>query len=620
MQAGREPDRFWPTVAAFGALWGVVEITLGSFLHTLRLPFTGVVLASTGAGLLVAQRMIMPRRGAALATGIVAALCKSLSPGGIILGPMIGISVEAMLVELALLVAPRSVGSAIAAGMLAAMWALFQKLFVQVVFYGATVLELYLALLRRAGDWLGIPPGAGWTALWVLLGVVALIGATGGLLGRRIGRLAAMRMHDRGEAGRVDAGPHHSGSVNAGEPAEAPFGSTGKKARQGHRRFVANGRRRRGFFARFTPPVMAVVCIVLQFPGSLQGSIAALVIWLGVLAVLDRGALRRMYLPRFWAITIAMGLSSGWLLGRPDMEILGIGLSREGFEAGALMVVRGALVFGLTSWAAGAVGARGIRGAFRRVGLASLGGSLSVAVGLLPELQARWVSLDRAGSQEAGGNRLDRLLDSAVRMVVEAADIASDLAGRGFRRQARILAVVGAPGSGKTTRIAQVMGGVRARGLAAGGVCQPAIPGERPDGLRPGYMLRDLATGQERPFAKWHGRGGPDAPHYAFDPEGWVWAGERIRHAAESSDVVVVDELGRLEARGGGHLPAIRDAMDAGDARFWILAVRDDAADAVQRWLGPFDAVVLVGRSGTTGDDPEQVIDEWLSCTGQEET
>jgi hypothetical protein len=194
-------DHFWSHVAAFGALWGGIEITLGSFLHTLRLPFGGTLLSSIGAMLLVAARQLLPRRGATLCTGIVAALCKSISPGGVILGPMIAIATEGLLVELALLLAPRARLSAIAAGGLCALWSTFQKVITQVVFYGAGVIALYLAALRSARDWLGLPASAGWWALLGLLAVILVLGGGAGLLGRRIGLRSRERLE--AEAGRL---------------------------------------------------------------------------------------------------------------------------------------------------------------------------------------------------------------------------------------------------------------------------------------------------------------------------------------------------------------------------------------------------------------------------------
>jgi hypothetical protein len=178
---------FWPTAAAFGALWGTIEITLGSFLHTLRLPFTSALLAAIGAALLVAERQVAPARGISMATAVIAALLKSISPGGVILGPMLAITMEGLLVEIALLAAPRFFGAALLGGFLAALWGVFQKLITQWILYGATILDLYMALLRKAGEWLG-HSNAGWWLAAILLGLIALIGAAGGAIGWRIGR------------------------------------------------------------------------------------------------------------------------------------------------------------------------------------------------------------------------------------------------------------------------------------------------------------------------------------------------------------------------------------------------------------------------------------------------
>lgn len=184
---------FWSTAAAYGALWGTVEITLGSFLHTLKVPFGGAALASIGAALLVAQRQVVPTRGLTIATALIAAMCKSLSPGGVILGPMVGITVEGLLVELALLASPTFLGSALLAGVLAALCAVFQKVLGQFLFYGSTVLDLYSAALKKAGDWLGHAEAGGWIVA-TLLGVVALFGLAGAWFGWRVGREAAARL------------------------------------------------------------------------------------------------------------------------------------------------------------------------------------------------------------------------------------------------------------------------------------------------------------------------------------------------------------------------------------------------------------------------------------------
>ena len=181
-------------MTAFGAAWGAFEITLGAVLHSFRMPLAGVVLSSLGAALLVAQRQLLPARGASLATAAVAALCKSISPDGMVLGPMFAILMEGVLVEAALFAAPRAAVPAALAGSLCALWSAFQKLVTQVVFFGSGVVELYLSALRSAGRALGVSPRAGWTLLAGFCLVAAAVGVAGGLFGRGVGREAARRL------------------------------------------------------------------------------------------------------------------------------------------------------------------------------------------------------------------------------------------------------------------------------------------------------------------------------------------------------------------------------------------------------------------------------------------
>ena len=135
----------------------------------------------------------------------------------------------------------------------------------------------------------------------------------------------------------------------------------------------------------------------------------------------------------------------------------------------------------------------------------------------------------------------------------------------------RILAVSGAHGSGKTTRVRELAQAYRARGHHVGGIAQPVV---WEDGQRQGYDLVDLATGERRPFAQRRAPASTGELGFVFEPEGWTWAMERILQARRTCDVLVVDELGRLEAQGEGHLPALVRQVSEERAHTWILAVR----------------------------------------------
>ena len=181
---------FWAYAAAFGALWGSLEITLGSFLKALQLPLGGVFMGGICILILVAEHQIMPRRGLILATGFVAAICKSVSPGGIIIGIMAG----ARTVEIFMLFMPRRLFPAIAAGVFVALWPLLQKIVTQWILYGTAIIDLYLALIQRAEKWLGSSSELGWWTLAVFLAAVASFGALCGAMGWRIGRDAKAQM------------------------------------------------------------------------------------------------------------------------------------------------------------------------------------------------------------------------------------------------------------------------------------------------------------------------------------------------------------------------------------------------------------------------------------------
>ncbi|MDX9722765.1 MAG: hypothetical protein RBU37_18600, partial [Myxococcota bacterium] len=296
--ASRDASRLrWAYVAFFGALWGGVEITIGAFLHTVRIPFAGLFLASFSASLMVAQRQLCPQRGTTLATGVVAALLKSLSPGGIILGPMIGISVEALLVELVLLPRPRSRLLAMLAGASAALWASTQGLLTQVLLYGAELLELYLGVLRRLAELLGVHTDYAYLSMLGLTLVLALPGVVGGLWGHRLGRRVIARL-EQGQfpVSMAEQLPHQ--------------GLAGDERVVRHRLLLA-------------PIVM--LALGLQFGRSLGLAVAALLLLLTALGLWARPALRALWLPRFWLFSLLLSLAAavllaparegGWLIG-----------------------------------------------------------------------------------------------------------------------------------------------------------------------------------------------------------------------------------------------------------------------------------------------------------------
>lgn len=199
--ATEKPVEFWAYAGSFGALWGALEATLGSFLHALKVPFAGVLLASMGAALLIALRILVPKPGILIATGAVCAAVKLASPATDLIGPAVGILVESTLVELVTLPLGANVASALLGGALAASWAICQKVLKQIVLFGEPIVALYRELLQRASKMLGLSTTGGIRLVVLFVTLMATFGAIAALSGLRAGRRA-----QRGELPEVDDG------------------------------------------------------------------------------------------------------------------------------------------------------------------------------------------------------------------------------------------------------------------------------------------------------------------------------------------------------------------------------------------------------------------------------
>ena len=195
--------RSWVTIGLFGALWAVVEMTLGSYLHVIFPPqantfLTGVVLGGLGVAVALTGRHFVPERGSVFLIGVVTALLKLLSPGGVRLGPSVAILVEGALMEAVLWLAWRPRRWAfVAGGALAVGWNLPHKFIMMRLLYGQGVLEVYTKMVQEGSRMLGLAPSAAWLILAILLLVYLIVGAIGGWGAWALGGAVARRLGRR---------------------------------------------------------------------------------------------------------------------------------------------------------------------------------------------------------------------------------------------------------------------------------------------------------------------------------------------------------------------------------------------------------------------------------------
>jgi hypothetical protein len=192
--------RDWVTIGLFGALWGVVELTLGSVLHTFFPPqantfLTGLVLGGVGTAVALTGRHFVPHRGSVFLIGVVTALIKLLSPGGVTIGAVVAILVESALMELVLWIARTPhLWSFALGGALAVGWNLPHKFIMMRILYGQNFENVYMKMVKEGSQMLGLDTSVALLILAVLLLIRLIAGAVGGWIAWKLGGAVARRL------------------------------------------------------------------------------------------------------------------------------------------------------------------------------------------------------------------------------------------------------------------------------------------------------------------------------------------------------------------------------------------------------------------------------------------
>ena len=148
--------------------------------------------------------------------------------------------------------------------------------------------------------------------------------------------------------------------------------------------------------------------------------------------------------------------------------------------------------------------------------------------------------------------------------------------------------LVGDRHSGKTSTCRRLVESARARGLTVGGILAPAVY----EGSRCiGYEVVDLATGQSTRLATTAGSGVEQTGRFHFLAEGLTLGRAALERTIEPApELVIVDEVGQLELKGGGWSRQV-DQLAADRSGLTLLVVRRElAARVAQRWNTPSDS------------------------------
>lgn len=536
-------DTVWLKAAAVGSIWASLEIIIGSFLHNLKVPFSGALLSVMSVWLLVAFMQVWNEKGIIWRAGLICALMKSISPSAVIIGPMTGIIMEAFLIEFALRLLGRNLAGYITGGALAVMSSLLHKIITLLILYGFDLVRIADSFYRFAVSKIGGSNENPAVIIIVVFSVYAIAGiaaASGGYL--------AGRRYIRNPPART-----------AGSLALTPENTLFERSSGSYSITL--------LLANIT--AMALCMILISRGDILIASISSL-LFATIIVYYYRNSLRRLAKWSVWIQFVLIAVASAFLWN----SAAGAGIfDTEGLIAGATMILRAVII--ILGFAAISVELKNplIRGLLYNRGLSLLYQALTLGFSVLPALISSMPGLSEI--RELKGRFMSRMLSNSEDLLAVITE--ED------KRRPDIFIITGGKGEGKSTFAENLARLLKEKGVKCTGfISRGSWDGNK----RQGFTLYDLESGREELLCSVARSTGPIRQgRFWFSTEALKMGERIISDAALKSDTVtIIDEVGPLEIGGKGWYGAI-EYLCSNSAAPQVWSVRDSLVQkAARRW------------------------------------
>lgn len=141
------------TLGNYAATLSITEVSLGSVLHGLKIPFSGQFLSLNQILILSMATKSSGEKTAAISVSTVSSIIKSLSPAGKKLTPMLAISAQGYLYAIGVYIFGKNIIGAITGGILSSLWAFIQPIGIYYFLFGKSLVFManyYLVKLQKA--------------------------------------------------------------------------------------------------------------------------------------------------------------------------------------------------------------------------------------------------------------------------------------------------------------------------------------------------------------------------------------------------------------------------------------------------------------------------------------
>jgi nucleoside-triphosphatase THEP1 len=534
----------WIKASIVGTIWAASEIVLGSFLHNLKVPFSGNLLTAIGIVILISVSYIWTEKGLFWRAGLICAIMKTMSPSAVIFGPMIAIFSEAALLEISVRLLGNTFAGFILGGMLAMSWNLFQKILNFIIFYGFNIVEVYSNLLKFAQKQLNIQFDIVWLPIIVLLIIYCLFGLFSAIIGIKVGR-------------KILKHPPEYISII---PANALTGKQNSTKSEFDYSII-------WLFADILLIVSALVLLNYTSWIIWGSSITCIItIW----AFRYKRALRQLSKPKFWLFFVIITMITSFIFTKVQS---GANSLEQGLQIGLQMNFRAAIIIvGFSVLGTELYNPR-IRKFFVKTSFKQLPLALELSFESLPSMIANIPEFKTI---------IKNPVSVIYQFISQAEFRLTEMKNKNNFIQ-KVFILTGSPGQGKTTCLQKIIEIINREKINLGGIYSPRM---MENNKTTGYDIVDICSNKREVFLRLtEDKNLNKIGKYSIFPQGLQLGSNALKVSNNlNNKIVAIDEVGYLELGNQGWGSNIQDLIKASNNHL-LLVVRDSLTHKViQNW------------------------------------
>jgi len=528
----------WIKASIIGTIWAASEIILGSFLHNLRVPFSGTILTAIAILILVPVSFVWKENGIFWRSGLICALMKTLSPSAVIFGPMIAIFTESLLLEGSVRILGKTYLGFVVGSVLAVSWSFLQKIINFLIFYGFDIVKVYKGIIKLAEKQLNLNFDIFWLPILIIFLIYVIVGFLSAFIGIKTGK-------------KLIAQPVKYSQLNY---------------RNKSLLFKANSKNEFNYSLiwLFINLLLIVAALLLISFGNWKIWSVSIVAITSLWIIKYKRALRRLVRPKFWIwfilITMLAALVFTKFQSKSVLDALLIGVKMN-FRA--TVMILGFSVLGTELYNPK------IRDFFSKTHFKNLPLALELSAESLPQVIANIPDLKIVFKNPV--KVMSQLIAYAEFRFRELEK------GQDFNR--KIFIVTGKINAGKTNFIIKLIDLLKTKEIKVAGIyCLKVFRNEE----LVGYDVVDIETNKRAVFLRTHANGSLEkiGKFYIFS-QGLNFGLERLKLANNvDNDLVIVDELGKLELADKGWSSEVENILNKKNNHL-LFAIRENFVDEI---------------------------------------